>query len=47
MTTVAEQQSDGQLKDSVRDNLQNLALALQGKVYELCPQAEGPLARIS
>lgn len=44
VTAVADKQSDAQLKDQVRDNLQNLALALQQKVYELCPQAEGTVS---
>jgi hypothetical protein len=44
VTAVADQQSDTALKDQVRSRLQNLALELQQKVYELCPQAEGTVS---
>jgi hypothetical protein len=44
VVAVAESQQDNALKDQVRTRLQTLALELQAKVYELCPQAEGTVS---
>jgi len=41
---VADDQSDAELKAHVTENLQDLAFALQAKVYQLCPEAEGTVS---
>lgn len=44
VTAVADEHSDAGLKDQVRKALQALAVQLQEKIQQLCPQAEGTVS---